>query len=222
MIRNFVCIAAVSLMCINSFAQELCVTYSDTLLLIIQQKDSLLSIAYSNAQKDSAKIQTLTDSLVNVNNALNKKSIEYETLLEDLDFADLCMMSLAYRRCNEPFNKDNVSKAIGYFQRLHKQETKDKYLALKATLQDYEKCNSEIHSILVNAQNDSDRANNPFADDIYKKKYIDKLHSSIYYTHYMGRKVEYHLEYLEDIVNKALSRLEKHTGSQPADFSDLL
>ena len=197
-------------------------TNADSLSLIILQRDSLLTVAACKAKEDSIKISALSDSLSSVSAALEKKAKEYDALLEDLDFADQCMMSLAYRRCNEPYNKDNVDKALSYFQKLHKQETKDKYSELKKALQDYDMCYNEVHRILESAQNDSDRAGNPFAEDSFKAKYTDKLHSSWYYTHYMERKAEFHLEYLEETINKALERLSKHTGSKPANFLDLL
>lgn len=179
--------------------------------------------------EESVKIQQLNetliayqDSLSVLKTALRTKEDEYNKLAEDLDFADICLMSLAYRRCSDPFDKEKVDAAIGYFNRLHKEETKKEFEGLRKALMDYEYCNTEIHSILDKAQNDPDRAGNPFMANEYKDKYTNQLKNSRYYRNYMEKKVEYSIEYLDCIVNEALNLLSQHSSQNVIDLSKLL
>ena len=87
---------------------------------------------------------------------------------------------------------------------------------------EYEYCNNEIHSILDKAQNDPDRAGNPFMANEYKDKYINHLKNSRYYRNYMEKKVEYSIEYLDGIVNEALNLLSQHSSQNIIDLSKLL
>ena len=179
--------------------------------------------------EDSVKIQQLNESIIVYQDslsilkaALKAKEDEYNKLLEDLDFADQCMMALAYRRCIEPYDKNSVDTALEYFGKLHKKETKEEMEGLRKALLDYEYCNNEIHSILDKAQNDPDRAGNPFMANEYKDKYINQLKNSRYYRNYMEKKVEYSIEYLDGIVNEALNLLSQHSSQNIIDLSKLL
>ena len=179
--------------------------------------------------EDSVKIQQLNESIIVYQDslsilkaALKAKEDEYNKLLEDLDFADQCMMALAYRRCIEPYDKNSVDTALEYFGKLHKKETKEEMEGLRKALLDYEYCNNEIHSILDKAQNDPDRAGNPFMANEYKDKYTNQLKNSRYYRNYMEKKVEYSIEYLDCIVNEALNLLSQHSSQNVIDLSKLL
>ena len=179
--------------------------------------------------EESVKIQQLNETLIAYQDslsvlkaALKAKEDEYNKLLEDLDFADQCMMALAYRRCIEPYNKKSVDTALEYFGKLHKKETKEEMEGLRKALLDYEYCNNEIHSILDKAQNDPDRAGNPFMANEYKDKYTNQLKNSRYYRNYMEKKVEYSIEYLDCIVNEALNLLSQHSSQNVIDLSKLL
>ena len=179
--------------------------------------------------EDSVKIQQLNESIIVYQDslsilkaALKAKEDEYNKLLEDLDFADQCMMALAYRRCIEPYDKNSVDTALEYFGKLHKKETKEEMEGLRKALLDYEYCNNEIHSILDKAQNDPDRAGNPFMANEYKDKYTNQLKNSRYYRNYMEKKVEYSIEYLDGIVNEALNLLSQHSSQNIIDLSKLL
>lgn len=202
---------------------------ADSLNVIIANLNDTVSEYQATIKRDSIAIQertdsirTLKDSIAALNTRLVEKENQLTTVSEDLDFADLCMMALAYKRCLEPYNEVNVNKALGYFRRIHKQETKEKYDALYNALNDYKFSYAEIHRIIDAAQNDRDRTHNPFADTQYRTKYINQLKSTLYYHKYIERKAEYTIEYLDSIINKALERLSRHTGDSPADFSDLL
>lgn len=179
--------------------------------------------------EDSVKIQQLNESIIVYQDslsilkaALKAKEDEYNKLLEDLDFADQCMMALAYRRCIEPYDKNSVDTALEYFGKLHKKETKEEMEGLRKALLDYEYCNNEIHSILDKAQNDPDRAGNPFMANEYKDKYTNQIKNSRYYRNYMEKKVEYSIEYLDGIVNEALNLLSQHSSQNIIDLSKLL
>lgn len=191
--------------------------------------DTLKGSNAAALSEEAVKIQQLNESIIAYQDslsalraALKAKEDEYNKLVEDLDFANICLMSLAYRRCGDPYDKEKVDAAIGYFARLHKDETKKKYEGLRKALMEYEYCNNEIHSILDKAQNDPDRAGNPFMANEYKDKYINQLKNSRYYRNYMEKKVEYSIEYLDGIVNEALNLLSQHSSQNIIDLSKLL
>ena len=198
-------------------------------MAVANATDTLKSSNSVALSEDSVKIQQLNESIIVYQDslsilkaALKAKEDEYNKLLEDLDFADQCMMALAYRRCIEPYDKNSVDTALEYFGKLHKKETKEEMEGLRKALLDYEYCNNEIHSILDKAQNDLDRAGNPFMANEYKDKYINQLKNSRYYRNYMEKKVEYSIEYLDGIVNEALNLLSQHSSQNIIDLSKLL
>ena len=198
-------------------------------MAVANATDTLKSSNSVALSEDSVKIQQLNESIIVYQDslsilkaALKAKEDEYNKLLEDLDFADQCMMALAYRRCIEPYDKNSVDTALEYFGKLHKKETKEEMEGLRKALLDYEYCNNEIHSILDKAQNDPDRAGNPFMANEYKDKYINQLKNSRYYRNYMEKKVEYSIEYLDGIVNEALNLLSQHSSQNIIDLSKLL
>ena len=156
-------------------------------MAVANATDTLKSSNSVALSEDSVKIQQLNESIIVYQDslsilkaALKAKEDEYNKLLEDLDFADQCMMALAYRRCIEPYDKNSVDTALEYFGKLHKKETKEEMEGLRKALLDYEYCNNEIHSILDKAQNDPDRAGNPFMANEYKDKYTNQLKNSRY------------------------------------------
>ena len=198
-------------------------------MAVANATDTLKSSNSVALSEDSVKIQQLNESIIVYQDslsilkaALKAKEDEYNKLLEDLDFADQCMMALAYRRCIEPYDKNSVDTALEYFGKLHKKETKEEMEGLRKALLDYEYCNNEIHSILDKAQNDPDRAGNPFMANEYKDKYTNQLKNSRYYRNYMEKKVEYSIEYLDGIVNEALNLLSQHSSQNIIDLSKLL
>lgn len=198
-------------------------------MAVANATDTLKSSNSVALSEDSVKIQQLNESIIVYQDslsilkaALKAKEDEYNKLLEDLDFADQCMMALAYRRCIEPYDKNSVDTALEYFGKLHKKETKEEMEGLRKALLDYEYCNNEIHSILDKAQNDPNRAGNPFMANEYKDKYTNQLKNSRYYRNYMEKKVEYSIEYLDGIVNEALNLLSQHSSQNIIDLSKLL
>ena len=198
-------------------------------MAVANATDTLKGSNSAALSEDSVKIQQLNESIIVYQDslsilkaALKAKEDEYNKLLEDLDFADQCMMALAYRRCIEPYDKNSVDTALEYFGKLHKKETKEEMEGLRKALLDYEYCNNEIHSILDKAQNDPDRAGNPFMANEYKDKYTNQLKNSRYYRNYMEKKVEYSIEYLDGIVNEALNLLSQHSSQNIIDLSKLL
>ena len=198
-------------------------------MAVANATDTLKSSNSVALSEDSVKIQQLNESIIVYQDslsilkaALKAKEDEYNKLLEDLDFADQCMMALAYRRCIDPYDKNSVDTALEYFGKLHKKETKEEMEGLRKALLDYEYCNNEIHSILDKAQNDPDRAGNPFMANEYKDKYTNQLKNSRYYRNYMEKKVEYSIEYLDGIVNEALNLLSQHSSQNIIDLSKLL
>ena len=191
--------------------------------------DTLKGSNTAALSEEAVKIQQLNESIIAYQDslsvlkaALKAKEDEYNKLVEDLDFADQCMMALAYRRCIEPYDKNSVDTALEYFGKLHKKETKEEMEGLRKALLEYEYCNNEIHSILDKAQNDPDRAGNPFLANEYRDKYTNQLKNSRYYRNYMEKKVEYSIEYLDGIVNEALNLLSQHSSQNIIDLSKLL
>lgn len=196
----------------------------------VPKVDSIMNVkGISDVREKNIQIKKLRDSLSVcqdslsiLKDSLKAKGLEYDKLMEDVDFADKCMMALAYRRCTEAYNGPSVERALGYFNRLHKKETKEKYEGLRKALLDYEYCYDEIHGILDKAQNDPDRAGNPFAATEYKDKYIKMLKESKYYRTYMDRKLEFTIEYLDGIVVEAINLLSQHTSQNVVDLSEFL
>ena len=202
----------------------------DTVSVPAAQVDTLKGNASETNSEESMQIQKLNDTIVayqdtiaTLRSAIKAKEEEYNKLLEDLDFADQCMMTLAYRRCKDQFDKDKVEEAITYFDKLHKKETKEVWAGVRQALIDYESCYSEIHRILDQAQNDPDR-NNPFVVSEFSDKYRKQLKGTKYYRNYMEKKVEDTIEYLDGIMSEAFNLLSQHYSDQitPADFSKLL
>ena len=175
------------------------------------------------SQELNDRIIAYQDTIAMLRNAIKAKDEEYTKLLEDLDFADQCMMTLAYRRCKDQFDKSKVEEAIGYFDKLHKKETKEVWAGVRQALLDYESCYSEIHNIIDQAQNDPDR-NNPFVASEFSDKYRKLIKETKYYRNYMEKKVEDTIEYLDGIMSEAFNLLSQHYSDRisPADFSKLL
>lgn len=202
----------------------------DSVSILVIQVDTLKGNASETNSEKDMRIQKLNDSIVayqdtiaTLRSEIKAKEEEYNKLLEDLDFADQCMMALAYRRCKDQFDKDKVDDAITYFDKLHKKETKDIWAGVRQALIDYESCYNEIHHILDQAQNDPDR-NNPFVSSEFSDKYRKQLKETKYYRNYMEKKVEDTIEYLDGIMSEAFNLLSQHYSDQvtPADFSKLL
>ena len=199
----------------------------DSLQALVVSKDSLIKslskipdtvLVYGN---DSIKIAELTDSLSLLGQKLSYRDSVISRLSTDLGYADTCMITLAYRRCHEKFNKSNIEKAISFFPRLHTKQLKsDREKDLLPLLKEYEQSYNEIISILTRAQNDQDRLDNPFVEEDFKKKYIEALKRSRYYTKYYT--ADWKIMYLNNLIDESIELLEKHTSTSPVNFEEHL
>lgn len=194
----------------------------DSLLNVISAQDSLILGYQAKLNRSLVSSAAQTDTIASLRKALNIVETKYNDLLQDIEFADQCMMALAYRRCNEAYNEESVKRALGYFNRLHGADAANKYAGLKKSLSDYESANREIRLVLTAAQDDPDRRDNPFVADEYKKKYIAQIKSTMFYQDYIEKKPDFKLKYLEALTKDALGRLEKHDGMKITDFTDIL
>ena len=194
----------------------------DSLLNVISVKDSLIAGYQTEISRNLVSSAAQNDTIASLREALNNVETKYNALLQDVEFADQCMMALAYRRCNEVYNEESVKRALGYFNRLHGEDAANKYAGLKKTLSDYADANREIKLVLTAAQDDPDRRDNPFVADEYRKKYISQIKSTMFYQDYIEKKPDFKLKYLETLTEEALGRLEKHDGMVITDFTDIL
>lgn len=144
---------------------------------------------------------------------------EIETFRANVGFVDTCMVKLANQWLYEPFNKADVDDAITYFDKIYSKRFKDTYSVVQTLLINYEPWYREFQTILKTAQADSDRRN-PFEIDAYKAKYINLLKSMPYYANHYNNKLN--IKYLKDQVTRALNIVQKHSGSNYADFSELI
>lgn len=226
--RIFFCTLALSLALVinanNKLSSEVPVdSISEIGLSVhVENYDSLLQVATKIRINDSLRLVALQDSIVKMNNQIRSLKSTIDSREKMLLYDDTCLVTLAYRRCREPYNEKLVKKAIGYYDHIFSPELKKSRSDVFDALRDYSFAYQEVIKILQSAQSDVDRVGNPFKIDEYKQKYIRQLESSMYYRKYMGKKVSVNLPVLQQIIEEALGRLRKHSDTNPADFNDLI
>lgn len=72
---------------------------------------------------------------------------------------------------------------------------------------------------LLAAQRDPDREN-PFSVSDYKTGYKSRIQSMPYYIKYYNG--SWNIRYLNEQIKIALDRIDAHSDTKPADFSDLI
>lgn len=202
-------------------------TAVDSLTTVLLVKDSLLHIAEAEPDtivifgNDSVMVKIQADSICALSAMISSRDSIIVEMQNDLGFADTCMVTLAYRRCYEKYNKKNVEKAISFFDRLHTiQLKKDRERDLLPLLQQYETLYSEVITILTTAQNDPDRLDNPFVEKEYRERYISLLKKSRYYSRYYN--ADWKIMYLNNLIDESIEILNKHTAATAADFKKYL
>ncbi|MBO5629222.1 MAG: hypothetical protein J5965_09150 [Aeriscardovia sp.] len=203
----------------------------------IMQNDSLYNasvipdtnvVVYSQADVDSlcalvsagnVVIASKTAQIDSLNLLLLSKDDEIKRLTAERAFVDTCMVRFANRWLYEKFNEQDVNEAIDYFNRiLSTQLRRDRSIVLEL-LKNYKSAYMSFQSILQSAQRDPDREN-PFSVADYKARYISKIESMPYYVRYYNE--SWNIRYLNERIKIALERLQAHSDSKPAVFSDLI
>ncbi len=208
---------------VDNAAVDSVVSANDT---IIQRQsmntDSILSALQTLVKDDSIQIKVLNDSIKILQTNLSKAQRLIEERERMLLFDDSCLVALAYRRTLEPYDETRVMRALSYYDKIFSPSLKKERADVFDALRDYKPAYLEVMSILEKAQNDFDRAGNPFRVAEYQKQYTKELQNSLYYQKYLMRKQSVSLPILERLINEALDRLSRHSDIKPADFSDLL
>lgn len=186
------------------------------------------NVVYSFAVVDSLKNHIrITDSLIASKNAqidsltklISSKDIEITRLTEERAFVDTCMARLANRWLYEKFNEQDVNEAIDYFNRILSTQLRRDRSVILELLKSYKSAYMGFQSILQAAQRDPDREN-PFSVSDYKNRYKSRIQSMPYYVRYYNE--SWNIRYLNERIKIALERIEAHSDSKPADFSDLI
>ena len=183
----------------------------DSLTACLASRDSVIRSYKSRIASDSVAMKVQDDSLI----ARASRIKEWEDRRGRLD---TCMISLANRWLFVRFNKEEIDKAITYFERVTSTQLKEDRKQILELLKEYEESYNIFKNILLKAQNDELRTN-PFAVKEYKESYINALREMAYYKKYY--KSGWSIRYLDGMITKAIEKLEKHSEAQPVDFSDL-
>ncbi len=184
--------------------------------------DSLVLSLKEARAMDSARVIKLADSVKLLQQEILAKQHIIAEREKMLLFDDTCLVVLAYRRTQEPYDESKVMRAISYYDRIFSPSLKKERADVFEALRDYKPAYTEIMDILKRAQGDYDRVGNPFRVEDYRKQYTKELKNSMYYQKYLVKKSVINLPALERLINEALERLSQHSDIKPADFSDLL
>ena len=128
------------------------------------------------------------------------------------------MISLANRWLFVRFNKEEIEKAITYFERVTSTQLKEDRKQILELLRGYEDSYNTFKALLLKAQND-ERRTNPFTIKDYKDAYLYDLSEMSYYKKYYNS--GWSIRFLDGLITKAIEKLEKHSEIEPVDFSDL-
>ena len=196
---------------------------------VVLNYDSLIQQAREQHERDSIFIVQLEDSIKYLQDSvkyLQDNIVKNLNIIKEQEslllFDDSCLVTLAYRRTQEPYSENGIKKALVYYDKIHSTQLKKECSDVFSALRDYQPAYMEIIDILKKAQSDIDRVGNPFRVEEYQKSYTRALTNTLYYRKYMARKQSISIPYLERLINSALERLNKHSDTTPADFSDLL
>ena len=183
----------------------------DSLTACIAYRDSVIMKFKSRVAADSVTLSVQNDSLT----ARASRIKEWEDRRGRID---TCMISLANRWLFVRFNKEEIEKAITYFERVTSTQLKEDRKQILELLKGYEDAYNTFKDLLLSAQND-ERRTNPFTIKDYKETYLHALREMSYYKDYY--KSGWSIRFLDGMISNAIEKLEKHNEIQPVDFSDL-
>ena len=184
-------------------------------VLSLAAVDSLKTLIKSNQAIIASKTSKI-DSLYGI---ISSKDAEIKQLTEERAFVDTCMARLANRWLYEKFNEQDVNEAIGYFNKILSTQLRRDRSVILELLKSYKSAYMEFQSIILDAQRDPDR-DNPFSAVDYKNRYKSRIESMPYYVRYYHQ--SWNIRYLNERIKDALARIEAHSATKPADFSDLI
>ena len=183
----------------------------DSLTACIASRDSVIMKFKSRVAADSVTLIVQNDSLT----ARASRIKEWEDMRGRID---TCMISLANWWLFVRYNKDEIKKAITYFERVTSTQLKEDRKQILELLMKYEESYNTFKDLLLAAQCD-ERRTNPFTVKEYKDYYTYAIGEMPYYKDYYNS--GWSIRFLDGIITKAIEKLEKHNEIQPVDFSDL-
>ena len=184
---------------------------ADSLAACLAARDSVIMSFKARVAADSVTLSEQNDSLT----ARASRIKEWEDRRGRID---TCMISLANRWLFVRFNKEEIEKAITYFERVTSTQLKEDRKQILELLRGYEDSYNTFKALLLKAQND-ERRTNPFTIKDYKDAYLYDLSEMSYYKKYYNS--GWSIRFLDGMISKAIEKLEKHSDTHPADFSDL-
>ena len=184
---------------------------ADSLAECLAARDSVIMSFKARVAADSVTLIVQNDSLT----ARSSRIKEWEDRRGRID---TCMISLANRWLFVRFNKEEIEKAITYFERVTSTQLKEDRKQILELLKGYEDAYNTFKDLLLSAQND-ERRTNPFTIKDYKETYLHALREMSYYKDYY--KSGWSIRFLDGMISNAIEKLEKHSDTHLADFSDL-
>lgn len=184
---------------------------ADSLAACLAARDSVIMSFKARVAADSVTLSEQNDSLT----ARASRIKEWEDRRGRID---TCMISLANRWLFVRFNKEEIEKAITYFERVTSTQLKEDRKQILELLRGYEDSYNTFKALLLKAQND-ERRTNPFTIKDYKDAYLYDLSEMSYYKKYYNS--GWSIRFLDGLITKAIEKLEKHSEIEPVDFSDL-
>lgn len=182
----------------------------DSLKACLAGRDSVILSLKSRMVEDSIYMTVQNDSL-----EARASRIKY---WEDMrGRIDTCMISLANRWLFVRFNKDEIDKAISYFERITSAQLKEDRKQILVLLKEYEDAYISFSQLMLSAQKDP-RRESAFDVKEFKEDYISRIHEMPYYKKYY--KSGWSIRFLDGIIAQAIKKLEEHENKF-ADFSDL-
>lgn len=198
---------------------------TDSLERLLNQKDSLIQSLYKVPDtvtitvygNDSLKIAQQEESIKDLNVSIASKDSLITTLVNDLCFADSCMVKYAYSLCSRQFDRAKIADAEKVISKLYQPELKaEMEKELLVLLKNYESYYNSLLGILTKAQNDSYRESSVFIDE-FKTKYINEIKGTTYYKkHYMQM---WSISFLDELIDELIKEIESHTRDSKVDFS---
>ena len=170
------------------------------------------------AEKE-AQIGTKEERVNALLNRVKEDSLTIIKYRKDVSFVDTCLITLANKRLDEPFNKRNIDNAIRCFDMIYTKDLRQGLSIVLTLLQCYEKSYLELKQIVTEASKDIDGkfTESPSTCAKYKAKYIAKIKAMPYYKSYY--KTDWPIGMLDIQIDRALKALENHSAKTPADFS---
>jgi len=182
----------------------------DSIIVLTPEQQEIISLKDS-ISVINALLVVKTDSLSLLKNEMEKRMV----------IADDAIVRLSYQRLAVPYNKEKVDQAVSEMDNLYSREMREKHKKVTNLLRTYGMHYDEIHSIIMEAQNDMDRTN-PFSiPSVYIAKYQKRIEYSYYYREYYNEKV-FTIKYLNGLIDDVLKALQTHSDSHPVDLSPYL